>query len=75
MVSKILDARLGALATEAQDLLAQACDLLASAGAPWDSKDYAVVAELMLEAAAKHRRIAELYDAIANQCARAIRPS
>ena len=70
-----IDARFGTLAHEAQDLIVLSVDLFAKAGLAWESKDYAVVAQLIREAAIHHRRIAELYETIAGDCERATGPS
>ncbi len=66
-----LDAILVALSGEAQRLILQACDLCVEVGACWESEEYASVVRLMREAAAKHRRVAELYETIADRCTRA----
>ncbi len=66
-----LDAKLAALSNEAQDLVVEACDLCAQVGAKWDAKDLTGIAHVMRDAAGKHRRVAELYDRIADECAKA----
>ena len=64
------DARLGALSNEAQSLVVGACELCANVGTQWAERDFAAVAKAMREAASKHRRAAELYDQIADECTR-----
>ena len=66
-----LEVRFGAFGNEAQDLIVRACDTFASAGASWESKDYASFMNLMREAAEAHHLVAELYETMARECQRA----